>query len=311
MRRRAVIYLCVLAGALGAIWLPISAQGPGARGVERIAGNDARAREVLVKFRLVAARAHGPRRQLRADGDADDLRFPDRPRRHVSPSSARVFAKRRIAHKAARGPRRRRIRRAELHHPDRRAAQRSVVRSALGSPQHRPDRSTSFPASPAPTSMRCRRGTDSVGSTAHVVAVIDTGIDYTHPDLAANMWSAPAAFTVNVGGAVDHLRGGHARLQRHHPTCNPMDDHHHGTHVVRHHRRRRRQRDRRGGRQLDGPDDGHQVHRRDRQRHDRRRDRGDRVCDRRQAGVRRDRRRQHPRAVEQLGRAGVLAGAAR
>ena len=25
------------------------------------------------------------------------------------------------------------------------------------------------------------------------VAVIDTGIDYSHPDLAANIWSAPAA----------------------------------------------------------------------------------------------------------------------
>ena len=30
--------------------------------------------------------------------------------------------------------------------------------------------------------------------------VIDPGVDYTHPDLAPNMWSAPTAFTVDVGG---------------------------------------------------------------------------------------------------------------
>ena len=30
--------------------------------------------------------------------------------------------------------------------------------------------------------------------------MIDSGVDYTHPDLAGNMWSAPAAFSVTIAG---------------------------------------------------------------------------------------------------------------
>ena len=33
------------------------------------------------------------------------------------------------------------------------------------------------------------------GGTSKVIGVVDTGMDYNHLDLAANVWSAPAAFT--------------------------------------------------------------------------------------------------------------------
>jgi subtilisin family serine protease len=73
----------------------------------------------------------------------------------------------------------------------------------------------------------------SVGSTAHVGGVIDTGIDYTHPDLAPNMWSAPAPFPVDLGdGTVITCAAGTHGFNAITRTCNPMDDRGHGTHVA-------------------------------------------------------------------------------
>ncbi len=39
-----------------------------------------------------------------------------------------------------------------------------------------------------------------LGSRNTVVGIVDTGIDYTHPDLAGNVWSAPASFSVTIAG---------------------------------------------------------------------------------------------------------------
>src|SRR5258708_6683733 len=71
----------------------------------------------------------------------------------------------------------------------------------------------------------------STGSRANVVVVVDTGIDYNHPDLATNVWSAPNAFTVNIGGAAITCPAGSHGFNAITNTCNPLDDNQHGTHV--------------------------------------------------------------------------------
>jgi hypothetical protein len=72
----------------------------------------------------------------------------------------------------------------------------------------------------------------STGSTAILQGLLDTGIQYTHPDLAANVWSAPFQFPFLQGTTQYTCAAGTHGWNTFTGVCDPADDNGHGTSVA-------------------------------------------------------------------------------
>ncbi|HKA00611.1 MAG TPA: S8 family peptidase, partial [Candidatus Solibacter sp.] len=197
-----------------------------ARDTEKVNGNDAVAKQAIVHVDLTKA-PPGIVQVLTAAGNADEVRQLSQSRGSYAPTLGMYLVHSKVTNATALLNIMKNIPGVTLVEPD------YIVKSNTtpNDPNFASQwdmYNTSMPGADIGATLAWSLST---GSTANVVGVVDTGVDYNHPDLAANIWSAPAQFTVALSwGSITCPAGSHGynAVAR---SCNPADDHSHGTHV--------------------------------------------------------------------------------
>jgi subtilisin family serine protease len=225
-RIRSVIALVALAAATPAVAPSISAQRRFPRGTIAIGGREAVAGEVLVRFMREVAPAE--REAVEQSLDAEETEtLGDQPIRRIR---SRSFDARALIDFLRT--------RAGVEY-----AEPNYIVRAVTTPSDpkfpslwglwNSGQTINGSAGTSNADIRAYKAWNTTtGSRANVVTVIDSGIDYTHGDLAPNIWSAPAAFTVTIGGVAIKCAAGTHGFNAITRTCDPRDDLNHGTHVA-------------------------------------------------------------------------------
>ncbi|RME61402.1 MAG: hypothetical protein D6780_01795, partial [Candidatus Dadabacteria bacterium] len=104
----------------------------------------------------------------------------------------------------------------------------NAVLSAFNTPND-----TYFPKQWGMKKIKAEKAWDIKTSSEVIVAIIDTGVDYNHPDLAKNMWHNPNEIPNNGvdddgNGIIDDVYGANFFAG----TGDPLDDNSHGSHVA-------------------------------------------------------------------------------
>jgi subtilisin family serine protease len=222
-RLTAFVGVVIAIAALFIVDLPAQNLAREERAVERFRGRDVAAREVLVGFRAGANLA-----RLRRDVDADEDTPVGAGRLRRMRSRSRGVASLIASLRA---------------HPDIAYVEPNYIVYATAEPNdprfgelwgllNTGQVVGELPGVPGADISALGAWDKAIGSRNVVVGIVDTGIDYNHPDLAGNVWSAPAPFTVTLAGRTITCPAGTHGYNAINRSCDPFDDHSHGTHVA-------------------------------------------------------------------------------
>jgi thermitase len=224
-RTHSILIVAILAGVIAVLNVRVLSQHQFGRGLVSIAGHDAVSGEVLIRF--VDGSSDDDRLQIAGEIDADEIESVARDLKRVRSRSFDSIALLNYL----------RTRRSIAYAEPNYIVQAVVTANDPRFPTmwgllNNGQTINGNPGVAGADIHVTKAWNVTVGSRKNIVAVLDSGVDYTHPDLAANIWMAPSAFTVTIGGRTVSCAAGTHGFNAIAKSCDPRDDMNHGTHVA-------------------------------------------------------------------------------